>query len=389
RIAGIGTLILRTSAVGEPTLELFVAAGLAGELWRRLSAAGQRYGIRPVGRLAERLMRLEMGHLDSPGDCRDLARILPDRPLIRVGFSIGKGPCPSAGQAVLSEDGEVVGRVLAAALSPALGCGIGIAIVAADRSLPHGRLLIAQPVGPSIVAAISETAFRRAPPRPTRPVAAAAEEQAPSPRQSPVHDRLSALGAAFLLHGGGLVAETVGSEEGGPVEVGLLDLSAVPRLGLLDPEAAGALLAMGLPPAPELGVPSRGGGLIGVQTATDEVLVLPEPAELGHSVPRLLSLVPEEGCPGLLKGDMEAWFVLAGPGAANCLGTATDGAPLRDGKACRRILFGCETFLIPAPHSVHLLVETPLAGDLWDGIYRHLQRCGGRVLGLAQAAELL
>lgn len=390
RIAGIGTLILRTGAVGEPTFELFVAAGLAAELWQRLAAAGRRHGLRPVGREAERLLRLETGHPDVPGDIADLVRLLPGRPLVGVGFSVGKAPYPTAGQPILSEDGAVVGKVLAAALSASLGHGVGMAVLAADRPDPGSRLLIAQPVGPAIVAVASSGVFRKRSARPARPpVAAPADEEAPAAaRRSPVHDRLAALEARFVAYGGGLVADAVPLGGRSPDGPGLLDLSGLPRLGFVGAAAAGALLALGLPPqAP--GTVARGGGLIAALPAPDEALVLPDPANAGDSIRRLVSLAPEDGCPGLLRGDMEAWFMLCGPGAANCLASlGCDRAALQEGRVGRWTLFGCETLLIPDVRGVHLLVEAPFADYLWDGICRILPRFGGGVLGLAEAVEL-
>jgi aminomethyltransferase len=60
-VAGIPAEIARTGYTGEDGFELFVAAGAAEELWRRLMAEAGRVGMIPAGLGARDVLRLEAG----------------------------------------------------------------------------------------------------------------------------------------------------------------------------------------------------------------------------------------------------------------------------------------------------------------------------------------
>lgn len=62
-IAGIPALLMRVGFVGEWGYEIHIAAEHAPALWDALLAAGEPLGIRPFGVEAQRLLRLEKGHL--------------------------------------------------------------------------------------------------------------------------------------------------------------------------------------------------------------------------------------------------------------------------------------------------------------------------------------
>jgi sarcosine oxidase subunit alpha len=63
RIAGVASRLLRVGFVGELGYEIHVAAGDAVQVWRSLCAAGAARGLRPFGVEAQRVLRLEKGHL--------------------------------------------------------------------------------------------------------------------------------------------------------------------------------------------------------------------------------------------------------------------------------------------------------------------------------------
>jgi sarcosine oxidase subunit alpha len=63
RIAGIGCRLMRVGFVGELGYEIHVPARDALPLWRALHAAGMKRGLRPFGVEAQRVLRLEKGHL--------------------------------------------------------------------------------------------------------------------------------------------------------------------------------------------------------------------------------------------------------------------------------------------------------------------------------------
>ncbi len=62
-VAGIPCRLLRIGFTGELSFEIHPPAGEAQTLWERLLAAGAEDGIRPFGVEAQRVLRLEKGHL--------------------------------------------------------------------------------------------------------------------------------------------------------------------------------------------------------------------------------------------------------------------------------------------------------------------------------------
>ncbi len=62
-VAGIPARLLRVGFVGELGYEIHVPSSQGEALWDTLLDAGQGYGIKPVGIGAQRLLRLEKGHL--------------------------------------------------------------------------------------------------------------------------------------------------------------------------------------------------------------------------------------------------------------------------------------------------------------------------------------
>ncbi len=61
QVAGVDAIISRTGYTGEDGFEVYAAAGEAENLWRRLTEAGEEYGITPCGLAARNTLRLEAG----------------------------------------------------------------------------------------------------------------------------------------------------------------------------------------------------------------------------------------------------------------------------------------------------------------------------------------
>jgi sarcosine oxidase subunit alpha len=139
----------------------------AGPVWDRLVEAGRPQEIRPFGVEAQRVLRLEMGHVivgqDTDGlthpfeagldwalkmdkpffvGQRSLA-ILKKKPIKRrlVGFTMSsehgpsRAPMPKECHLVVEQD-QIVGRVTSVAFSPTLERVIGMAFLPPDRSVP-------------------------------------------------------------------------------------------------------------------------------------------------------------------------------------------------------------------------------------------------------------
>ncbi len=154
-VAGVPCLAMRLGFVGELAYELHFPAAQSEALWNAIMEAGQEWDIRPFGLMAQRLLRLEKGHiivsqdtdfettpwkigmqwavkLDKPwfvgkaallrGQQRD------DRELL-VPWTLPTGTaCPPEGSTV-TVGGRLAGRVTSAWDSPTLGHPIGLAWV--------------------------------------------------------------------------------------------------------------------------------------------------------------------------------------------------------------------------------------------------------------------
>ena len=168
-VAGIPTILLRVGFVGELGFELHVPASRGEALWDALLDAGKQHGIRPFGVEAQRLLRLEKGHiligqdtdgLTTPHEA-DMAwalarkkpfhvgirsvRMQAAKPLTRklVGFEMpGTGVEQPRECHLVIRGGEITGRVTSVAYSPNLDRIIGLAYVAPDQSEPGSRIEI-------------------------------------------------------------------------------------------------------------------------------------------------------------------------------------------------------------------------------------------------------
>jgi len=160
-VAGIPVRLLRVGFVGELGYEIHVPASQGEALWDALLEAGAESGIRPFGVEAQRVLRLEKGHIiigqdtdglthpHEAGMARAIAQNKPyfmggrsiaiqaARPLTRqlVGFALADPEAPVPQECHLTIRGsEIVGRVTSAVRSPSLGKTIGLAYVAPDQS---------------------------------------------------------------------------------------------------------------------------------------------------------------------------------------------------------------------------------------------------------------
>lgn len=159
-IAGIPARVLRAGFVGELGFEIHCPSGEAEALWDAILHAGRDHGIMPFGVEAQRLLRLEKGHIIIGQDTDGLTtpyeaamgwavadrkpffvgqramRIRSAAPIkaILAGFRLDDGAsCPEECTLVI-RDGVIVGRVTSAALSPSVGRVIGLAYVAPDQA---------------------------------------------------------------------------------------------------------------------------------------------------------------------------------------------------------------------------------------------------------------
>jgi sarcosine oxidase subunit alpha len=175
RVAGVdGCVLWRIGFTGELSYELHVPAGYGLHVWEALLAAGADLGAGPFGVEAQRILRLEKGHLIAGQDTDGLTRgfsaaldwaIKLDKAdfagkpeLAWQAGDGGRGPRlvglqPEDPQLVPEEaslivDGRVpVGRVTSSRFSPTLGRSVCLAQVEARLAAPGGRVTILLPSG--------------------------------------------------------------------------------------------------------------------------------------------------------------------------------------------------------------------------------------------------
>jgi aminomethyltransferase len=183
-IAGVAVTAARTGYTGEDGYELFCAAGDAVRLWQALSAAGQEFGLEPIGLGARDTLRLESrlslyGHeideTTNPFEAGlgwvvklDKGDFLGREALVRqkqhassrqlVGFEmIGRG-IARQGYAILDATGRPVGTVTSGAPGLSIGKNIGLGYVPRSSS-SIGSVLGIDIRGKSIEAKVCATPF--------------------------------------------------------------------------------------------------------------------------------------------------------------------------------------------------------------------------------------
>ena len=153
-VAGVPCLLLRIGFVGEAGWEVHFPAEYGEYMWNAIMEAGHEFGISPFGLEAQRILRLEKGHvivgqdtdaISTPMDVgsdwavrfdkpdfigRGGLAVASDRGLQQrlVGFVLSVAAAPEDGTPVVS-DGRPIGRVTSARISPTLGAGFGLAYV--------------------------------------------------------------------------------------------------------------------------------------------------------------------------------------------------------------------------------------------------------------------
>lgn len=295
-IAGAPCRIMRVGFVGELGYEIHVPADYARELWRALRASGARFELKPFGVEAQRILRLEKGHIivgqDTDGVTNALEIGMPwalkmDKPFFigqrslailgkqprrqsLIGFSLPPEAALRPRESHLIIDrGQMAGRVTSTCLSPTLGRCIGLALVtpavAAGTQLririDRGQEIAAEIVAPPFYDREGER--QRLPPeRVTTTIRRPRMVAANARRSSP-------LEAHFA---GAPPERSPGAGAGAALE--LVDLSLRERFGCKGPAAEAWLTAAGftVPPAANSAQVDSAGVLV-ARLATSEFLV--------------------------------------------------------------------------------------------------------------------
>ncbi len=186
RVAGMPARLLRVGFVGELGYEIHAPASMGEALWDALMDAGAEVSMKPFGVEAQRILRLEKGHIIITQDTDGLthpheaemawaiSRRKPfffgrraiaaqmKRGLTRklVGFTLSEpdGLLPMESHLVV-RNGEITGRVTSIVRSPTLNRPIGLAFVAPDQSEPGQSFSIKGPGGQMIEAHVAPIPF--------------------------------------------------------------------------------------------------------------------------------------------------------------------------------------------------------------------------------------
>jgi sarcosine oxidase subunit alpha len=158
-VAGVPCLMLRIGFVGETGWEIHFPADYGEYLWDVLLEAGAEFGVRPFGVEAQRVLRLDKGHvivgvdtdaMSTPlhADMAWVAKLdkedfIGKAALLRlqtsgmherlVGFVMDGAAVPDDGAALVL-DGKPFGRVTSSRFSPAAGRIVGMAWVPAQAA---------------------------------------------------------------------------------------------------------------------------------------------------------------------------------------------------------------------------------------------------------------
>ena len=169
-VTGVGARMMRVGFVGELGYEVHVPVSQALHVWETIMRAGKQAGIRPFGVEAQRLLRLEKGHLIVSQDTDALTspfeadvawaigknkaffvgsrslNILSKKPLTRrlvgLAFPPAKtGPWPEECNLIIS-DGEIAGRITSIAAQSTIGHPIAMAFLRPDLADVGGTVTI-------------------------------------------------------------------------------------------------------------------------------------------------------------------------------------------------------------------------------------------------------
>jgi sarcosine oxidase subunit alpha len=165
-VAGIPARLLRIGFVGETGYEIHVPAEYGAHLWDTLVEIGAGFGLRPFGLEAQRVLRLEKGHIIIGQDTDALSdpyaagmgwAVRLDKPnfvgkpsLVRrnqktpseqlVGFTVNDSTVvPAEGEQFVQGE-QLAGRVTSARYSSMLSQSIGLGWVKAEYAAPGSRL---------------------------------------------------------------------------------------------------------------------------------------------------------------------------------------------------------------------------------------------------------
>jgi sarcosine oxidase subunit alpha len=186
-VAGATARVMRVGFVGELGYEIHVPSQCGGYVWDQIMEQGAKFGIRPFGVEAQRVLRMEKGHIIIGQDTDGLTHpfeagmewaVKLDKPFFvgqrslniihkrthertLVGFMLPPdygGELPKECHLVI-RDQKITGRVTSVAFSPSLNRVLGMAYVAVDQSTVGSKFIIRIDGGVEIEAEVVKIPF--------------------------------------------------------------------------------------------------------------------------------------------------------------------------------------------------------------------------------------
>ena len=184
-VADVPARILRVGFVGELGYEIHIPTSRALAVWDALMKAGEAFGIRPFGVEAQRILRLEKGHVIIGQDTDALTHpleidmgwavgrkkpffvgkralaVIEAQPLNRklIGFTLAAGSAkPLEGNLVLAR-GDIAGAITSCEYSVALQRYVGLAYVLPEQSETGEQIDIRLDNGQVITGTVSKLPF--------------------------------------------------------------------------------------------------------------------------------------------------------------------------------------------------------------------------------------
>jgi sarcosine oxidase subunit alpha len=184
-VAGVPDCVVwRIGFTGELSYELHVPAGYGLQVWEALLAAGADLGARPFGVQAQRILRLEKGHLIVGQDTDGLTRAGsaglgwairtdkddfagkpelaweraagPDGQLTLVGLHpVDPAVVPPESSQLVEGERRIVGRVTSSRFSPTLERSVALALVAPHLASPATAVTVLLPDGRRVRATVT------------------------------------------------------------------------------------------------------------------------------------------------------------------------------------------------------------------------------------------
>ena len=160
-------IISATGYTGSGGFEIYVKDEQVAEVWKQVFAAGDPYGIKPIGLAARDTLRLEMGYCLYGNDINDTTspieaglgwitkftkdfvnsenlKAQKEAGITKklVAFELTERGIPRHDYKIVDADGKEIGIVTSGTMSPSLSKGIGMGYVPKEISKPENEIFI-------------------------------------------------------------------------------------------------------------------------------------------------------------------------------------------------------------------------------------------------------